>query len=102
MAKKWKLLRKLAEECGELVVELMKLEEFPSGDHPGRDKSLIGTTEDELADVLASAEYFILKNKLDMDKIQARKALKIEKFQWWYGDLPKKSLKKKPSRKKSS
>ncbi len=84
MARKWLGLEKLAEECGELVVELMKLKTFPSGKHPGRRKSVILTTEDECADVLAALEFFIERNKLDRKRIEARKVLKLKKFwKWW-------------------
>src|SRR3546814_18921501 len=65
MAKKWHGLRKAAEECAELVVELMKLATFPNGKHPARKRSLVISTEEELADVLAAVDYFIDRNKLD-------------------------------------
>lgn len=84
--KKWMGLRKTAEECGELVVELMKLEEFPSGKHPGRKRSLILSTEDELADVLAACDYFIERNGLDRKRIEKRRLSKIRKFSKWWGE----------------
>ena len=59
MAKSWYGLRKAAEECCELGVELMKLATFPNGKHPARKKSLVLSTEDECADVLAAVNFFI-------------------------------------------
>lgn len=86
MAKKWHGLRKAAEECAELVVELMKLATFPNGKHPARKRSLVISTEEELADVLAACDYFIDRNKLDRVKIERRKALKYKKFSRWWGE----------------
>ena len=84
MAKKRHGLRKAAEECAELVVELMKLATFPNGKHPSRRRSLVISTEEELADVLAAVDCFIDRNKLDRVKIERRKALKYKKFsKWW-------------------
>lgn len=84
--RKWWGLRKVVEEGSELAVELMKLEEFPSGKHPGRKRSLILSTEDELADALASIDYFIDRNKLDRKRIERRKTSKYKKFIRWWGD----------------
>lgn len=95
MAKKWHGLRKAAEECAELVVELMKLSTFPNGKHPSRRRSLVISTEEELADVLAAVDYFIDRNKLDRAKIERRKALKYKKFSGWWGDPKPKGLKAK-------
>lgn len=99
MPKKWKGLEKLAEECNELTVELMKLSAFPDGHHPGRKRSLIITTEEEIADVEAAIEFFKAKHRLDRTKIDKRKALKIRKFSRWWGDpyaIKKKESKKAP------
>lgn len=86
MAKAWHCLRKVAEECGELIVELMKLNTFPTGEHPGRRRSVILSTEDELADVLAAVNYFIDRNKLDRARIEKRAAAKRLKFIGWWGE----------------
>lgn len=83
--RKWWGLRKAVEECSELNVELMKLEEYPSGKHPGRKRSLILSTEEEVADTLAALEYFIDRNKLDRKRIEKRKTLKYRKFIKWWG-----------------
>jgi NTP pyrophosphatase (non-canonical NTP hydrolase) len=82
--REWPGLRKAAEECGELVVELMKLESFPDGKHPGRKKSVILSTEDECGDVLAAVEFFIERNGLDKARIEARKRQKMKKFRKWW------------------
>lgn len=96
MAKKWRALRKTAEECSELVVELMKLSTFPDGKHPGRRRSVILSTEDECADVLAAVEYFMKRNKLDIDRVMKRKDLKVKKFAKWWGSITPKKKAKKP------
>lgn len=95
--RKWWGLRKVAEESGELTVELMKLEEFPSGKHPGRKRSLILSTEDELADALAAIDYFIDKNNLDRKRIERRKVSKYKKFVRWWGLPEPKTVAKKVS-----
>lgn len=100
MARNWKGLEKAAEECGELVVELMKLKAFPDGKHPGRRRSVILSTEEELADVLAIVEYFAERNKFDLTKIDKRKLLKKRKFAKWWGLVPSMKKKKAPARKK--
>lgn len=101
MAKKWHGLRKAVEECCELGVELMKLATFPSGKHPARKRSLVISTEEELADVLAAANYFIDRNKLDRAKIEKRAKLKYKKFSRWWGE-PKADTKPKTLKKKSA
>ncbi len=95
MPKKWHGLRKAVEECCELGVELMKLATFPTGKHPARKRSLVLSTEEELADVLASVNYFIDRNKLDRAKIEKRAKLKYKKFSRWWGDPKPKTPKKK-------
>lgn len=102
MARKWKGLRKLVEECAELTVELMKLEEFPSGKHPGRRRNLKVSVEEECADVLNALLFYIDINKLDQVKIGKRMRVKRRKFIEWMGD-PKdrkiKTVKKSPKTK---
>ncbi len=87
MARKWRGLNKVAEESSELNVELMKLAAFPSGKHPARKRSLILSVEDECADALQAIEYFILRNRLDMGRIQKRILTKRKKFTKWMGDV---------------
>ena len=93
--RKWWGLRKSAEECGELIVELMKLEEFPEGNHPGRKRSLILSTEDEIADTLAAIDYMIDRNRLDRKRIEKRKVSKYKKFVKGWGDPAPKTVAKK-------
>lgn len=84
MAKIWHGLKKVTEECAELIVELMKLDAFPSGKHPGRKRNVKLSTEDECADALAAINFFIDRNKLDRVRIEKRQALKYKKFaKWW-------------------
>lgn len=93
MAKRhWWGLPKCAEEPAELIVELMKLETFPDGKHPARKRSLVLSTEDELADTLAIIEYFIDRNKLDRARIEKRKLSKYKKFSRWWGLTPKQKM----------
>lgn len=100
--RKWKALPKVAEECGELVQELMKLTNYPSGKHPRRKRSLIITTQEEAADVLASLRYFIQKNKLDETVIEKRAAMKFRKWVKRYGETPAMTKAKKKSKKRTS
>lgn len=100
MAKKWKGAEKLAEECNELCVELMKLLVFPSGNHPGRKRNLVLTTEEEIADVEAAIEYLKAKHHLDRARIDKRKASKIKKFCKWWGNPYKKAKKASKAKKR--
>lgn len=102
MARKWFGLRKTAEEPAELIVELMKLGEFPNGKHPGRRRNVILSTEDELGDTLGAINYFIDRNKLDRKRIERRAMSKYKKFSGWWG-IPKPFkilMKKTPKNKK--
>lgn len=83
---KWKALHKVAEEMFELGQELMKLEIYPSGKHPRCKRSLVISTEEEAADVLASLAYFIDRNKLNRSKIDKRAAYKYRKWVKRYGE----------------
>jgi NTP pyrophosphatase (non-canonical NTP hydrolase) len=85
VVKRWPGRNKVVEECSELNVELSKLAEFPTGSHPGRKRSLILSTEDELADVLAAVNYFIDRNSLDRTRIERRAKAKYKKFSKWWG-----------------
>lgn len=77
---KWEGLTKVAEELFELGVELMKLSTYPKGKHPRRKRSLVITTEEEAADVLAALNYFIDRHKLNRGKIDRRAAYKYRKW----------------------
>jgi hypothetical protein len=102
--KKWIGLFKLAEECAEVIQELMKLNSYPEGVHPRRRRSVILTTEEEIADVEAILEYFKTRNKLNLDKIKRRKAYKLRKWVKRWGAMPPPQLKKptKKQRKKQA
>lgn len=101
MARKWFGIIKAKEEPAELIVELCKLEAFPNGNHPGRRRSVILSTEDEIADVEAILEYFKKRNKLDLPRIERRKKTKIKKFIKWWGPIDKKSKPKSKSKKQA-
>lgn len=85
MPKQWKALIKVQEEMNELGVELMKLQAFPSGIHPGRKKPLIPGVEDEIADVLNALEFFVDLNRLDWERIHKRMGMKRKRFIKWWG-----------------
>lgn len=82
MAKqKWRGVWKLIEEMSELTTELAKLGPFPSGKHPGRDRNLKKTIEEELADVHAALGYFVRVNKLNVSVDRFND--KTKKFNKW-------------------
>lgn len=89
MARRWFALGKVQEEMNELGVELMKLLAFPDGKHPGRKRSLILSTEDEIADVLNAVEFFVDKNRLDWNRIRKRMGTKRKRFIKWWGQPAK-------------
>jgi hypothetical protein len=77
----WRGVWKLIEEMSELTTELAKLGPFPSGKHPGRDRNLRKTIEEEIADVRAALDYFQAVNKIDVDP--KRTSDKRRKFGKW-------------------
>lgn len=98
--RKWRGLPKVAEECGELVQELMKLTNYPSGKHPRRKRSLIISTQEEAADVLAALGYFLERNGLDLSAVEKRRAMKFRKWVKRYGPTPAMVKAKKKAKKK--
>ena len=101
MAKNWKgILEKTVEECNELGVELMKLSLFPDGKHPGRKRSVILSSEDEMADVLGAISYFIDHKGLDRKRIDKRARAKYKKFEKWWGKTPQTRAKQATSKAK--
>jgi NTP pyrophosphatase (non-canonical NTP hydrolase) len=100
--RKWKGLPKVAEECGELVQELMKLTNYPDGKHPRRKKSLVLTTQEEAGDVLAALGYFLEKNGLDLAAVEKRRAMKFRKWVKRYGETPAMMKAKKKAKKKAT
>jgi NTP pyrophosphatase (non-canonical NTP hydrolase) len=95
MSRRWFGSNKVAEEAGELVQEVMKLQAFPDGKHPGRKRSIILSTEDECADIMAAVDYFIDRNRLDRKRIEKRRKAKYRKFEKWWGKITKPKSKKK-------
>lgn len=83
MTEKWRGIAKIIEESGELNQVLGKLMPFPSGKHPDGKKNLKLRITDEVADLYAALEYFVVDNKLDQDYISKRKSKKLRKFQKW-------------------
>lgn len=73
-------LFKLVEEMGELQQVLGKLAAFPDYKHPGELK-LKTAIKDELADVYAALQYFVIENGIDLD--YSRIDQKINKFRKW-------------------
>jgi hypothetical protein len=102
MSRRWFGSNKVAEEAGELVQELMKLQSFPDGKHPARKRSLVLSTEDELADIIAAADYFIDRNRLDRKRIEKRRKTKYRKFERWWGKTSKPKSKKSSTKSKKS
>lgn len=88
MTRKWKALTKTQEEMNELGIELMKLDEYPSGKHPRRKRSLILTTQDEIGDVIGCLQFLIDRNKLDRAKIAKRTAARYRELCKKYGNTP--------------
>ena len=86
--RKWIGLFKVAEECGELIQELMKLSNYPNGKHPRRKRTLMVSTQEEAADVLAAIDYFIEKNKLDRAIVEKRRLSKFKKWVKRHGPTP--------------
>lgn len=79
----WKGIYKLQEEIGEVGQVLGKLGAFPYGKHPDGAGDLKHRLEDELADMVAAAEYVIGENLLDDKRIQERMTKKLEQFKAW-------------------
>lgn len=79
-------LAKLIEECGELQqVCGKKLAYFNTDDHP--DGSLLSLRmQDEIADVIAAAQFVARKFNLDREEIEARIARKARTFEAWDAD----------------
>ncbi len=79
----WPGTSKLTEECGELLQVLGKIAAYPGGEHPdGTD--IVARLHDELADVMAAAEYVIDANRLDAVKIHERIRDKAARFWGWH------------------
>lgn len=82
----WPGLLKLAEESGEVTQTVGKLLAYPRGDHPDGGPSLVERIQNEIADVLAAADFVIYANGLDNTVIHARYARKLAIFGRWHAD----------------
>lgn len=84
---RWRGIKKLQEEMGELAQELAKLSVCPDGKHwDNAEKGpLIQRVEDELGDVMAAIDYFVTEaerdESLDIRKINRRRVEKYKKFE---------------------
>ena len=94
MTTKWIGIAKLQEEMGELQTVLGKLHAYPDGQHPDMSYSAPLTTLttlttrlcDELADVIAAAEFFAKMN-LDAeakDYVEHRIGMKHGRYEQWH------------------
>ena len=83
---KWPGIAKLMEECGEAIQVGAKLIAANGEDiHWQNDLSLTGQLEDEIADVAAAITFITEANpQLDVDRINARGARKIQLFRTWH------------------
>jgi len=80
MSDRLKGIFKLVEEMGELQQVLGKLASYPNNQHP-EDSKLKTALKEELADVYAALQYFVVKNGIDLD--YNRVDQKINKFSKW-------------------
>lgn len=79
----WYGIYKLTEECGEVLQLLGKAGPFPEAPHPDGKGYIKDRIPDELADVLAAVNYFVIANKLDQEYILKRSNEKLHKFIHW-------------------
>lgn len=88
MTTKWIGIAKLQEEMGELQVVLGKLHAYPDGEHPdmGYSAPLLQRLVDELADVIAAAQWFVKMNVDDEGKkaIDWRIGYKQGRYEQWH------------------
>lgn len=80
MSDRLKGIFKLVEEMGELQQVLGKLASYPNHQHP-EDSKLKTALKEELADVYAALQYFVIENGVDLD--YNRIDQKINKFRKW-------------------
>ena len=78
-------ISKLIEECGELVQTLgKKLAYYHTDEHPDGAGSLRARIEDEIADVMAAAEFVAHTHRLDWARIRWRVGMKLSRFTDWH------------------
>lgn len=79
----WNGIGKLVEECGEVLQLAGKAIPFPVGPHPDGQGEIKDRITLELADLIAAASYFIQTNGLDIDAIEERSKVKLQRFIDW-------------------
>jgi NTP pyrophosphatase (non-canonical NTP hydrolase) len=80
-------LAKLIEECGELTqVAGKKIAYYNTDIHPDGAGSLAQRLQDEIADVLAAAQFVAQNFQLDALAIEARRLRKLALFASWHAD----------------
>lgn len=95
MTVKWQGIAKLIEETGELQAvlgnlqtTLGKLMAYPDGQHPDMRYAppLLQRLHDELADVIASSQFFVRHSPVDIDaeSVAKRVAYKTERLEGWH------------------
>jgi len=78
-------LAKLNEECGELVQVIGKrLAYYTTDVHPDGGPPLTERLEDEIADVIAAAQFVAEAHGLDQERIAKRRDMKLHLFHKWH------------------
>ena len=86
---------KLTEECAELITVLAKLMAYPDGNHPSDAYSstnfkLTDHINQEIGDVYAALDFFVVNNDLTETKeIARRRQHKLELFWKWHTENKK-------------
>lgn len=83
-SKVWPGIGKLGEETGELQQVMGKLIATGGAAEHWDGSNLHRRLEDEIADVLAAAEFVIRTNRLDLNAIKERKRKKLTRFYGWH------------------
>jgi NTP pyrophosphatase (non-canonical NTP hydrolase) len=77
-------LVKLMEECGELTqIAAKKLAFMETDNHPDGNGSMNMRLQEEIADVLATCTFVIMKFDLDLKFIAKRSSIKVDTFTNW-------------------
>lgn len=79
-------LSKLIEECGEVVQAAGKVIGLGSLGPHWDGTNLETRLEEELADLLAAADFVIVRNGLDRRAIEARRVAKRDRFETWHAN----------------
>ena len=83
MSEEWKGIGKLIEECGELMQIAGKAIPFPVGEHPDFKGPVRERFIEECSDLYAALDYFCSVNMLSGQRMDDRRATKLEKFFHW-------------------